>query len=100
MQCLENTQEAETRTKNKNENFFIFRDGQPVTAKNLRNCLQNALKDGGFNYRNYSLHSTRSGRAGDLMRLGVPIEMIKRLGRWKSNAVFRYLKNFITKNQF
>ena len=41
----------------------------------------------------YGTHSLRSGRTCDLYKLGLSVETIKKIGRWKSNAVFRYLKN-------
>ena len=40
----------------------------------------------------YLFHGFQSGRASDLLKLGVSVETIKKLGRWHSNAVFRYLK--------
>ena len=77
---------------NDNEQFFVFRDGSPVKAVQLRNCLKNVLKSAGFDHTLYSLHSLRSGRARDLLKLGLSVETIKKVGRWKSNAVFKYLK--------
>ena len=76
------------------DQFFVFRDGTAVTDYHMRVCLKNALIGAGFNHRLYSLQSFRSGRTGDLLKLGVPIETIKKIGRWKSNAVFKYLKYF------
>ena len=72
--------------------FFVFSDGTPVRPYHLRNCLKKALKSVGFDHKLYSVHSTRSGRAGDLLKLGVSVETIKKLGRWRSNAVFKYLR--------
>ena len=80
--------------RSRQENFFIYQDRTPVTAMDLRKCLRQALIAGGFNHENYSLHSTRSGRAGDLLRMGLSMEKIMKLGRWKSNAVFKYIKAF------
>ena len=74
------------------ENFFVFRDGSPVTATDMRKCLKKMPTIAGFDQRLYSLHSLRSGRMGDLFKLGLPIDKIKQLGHWKSNAVFRYLR--------
>ena len=75
------------------EQFFIFRDRLPVTAANIRIVLRNALERGGFDPRLYNMHGIRAGRAVDLQKLQVPIPTIKSLGRWRSNAVFTYLKN-------
>ena len=49
------------------DKFFVFRDGTSVSALNMRNCLKFTLKSAGFDNRLYSLHSIRSGRAGDLL---------------------------------
>ena len=40
----------------------------------------------------YDTHSLRIGQATDLLKANVPIDEIKRKGRWKSNAVFKYLR--------
>ena len=78
--------------KAETEPFFIFADGTPVSPKHMASCLKSMLRKAGFNKKYYGTHSLRAGRSCDLYRLGVPIETIKKLGRWKSNAVFRYLK--------
>ena len=75
-----------------NEPFFIFADGTPVQPRQMRQCLKNTLKFAGCDESLYGVHSLRSGRAGDLLDLGLSVETIKKIGRWKSNAVFRYLK--------
>ena len=74
--------------------FFVFSDGSPVKPQNLRICLKKSLKMTGFEPSLYSLHSLRSGRTVDLWKCGLSVESIKKLGRWKSNAVFKYLKCF------
>ena len=78
--------------RNENDQFFVFSDGSPVSANNLRKCLKDTLKSAGFDCRLYSVHGLRAGRAGDLIKLGVSLDTIKRIGCWKSNAVFRYFK--------
>ena len=75
------------------EPFFIFTDGLPVTPYHVTSCMKKALKDVGFNKKLYSSHSLRSGRSCDLYALGVPINKIKKLGRWTSNAVYKYIRN-------
>ena len=78
--------------KSKSENFFVFRDNSPVKASDMRACLQKTLKSAGFNHTYYGLHSLRSGRTGDMVKLGLSVDKVQRIGRWKSNAVFKYLK--------
>ena len=74
------------------EPFFIFRDGSPVQPKHMRSCLKLALMQSGFEAQYYGTHGLWAGRSCDLFKLGIPVESIKKLGRWHSNAIFRYLK--------
>ena len=74
------------------EPFFIFRDFSPVSAMQMRDTLRLMLKVGGFSHLSYCTQSLRSGRACDLLDYGLSVETIKKLGRWKSNAVYTYLK--------
>ena len=68
---------ARIEYKADDEQFFVFRDRSPVTCYQASKVLKEALKDGGFNPNNYSAHSLRAGRAGDLLKLGVSVETIK-----------------------
>ena len=77
-----------------NEKFFIFRDGTPVTQEHVRNILTSMLEKINLDALLYLFHGIRSGRACDMFKLGYTVDEIKQAGRWKSNAVFRYLKNF------
>ena len=74
------------------EPYFIFRDRSPVTQTHFRVCLRLMLKLAGFQEKFYGTHSLRAGRSCDLYKLGISVETIKKIGRWKSNTVFRYLK--------
>ena len=76
------------------EPFFIYRDKTPVRPTHMRNCLRTALSECGFNAMAYCTHSLRSGRSLDLLKLGLSVETIKKLGRWKSNTVFKYLRDY------
>ena len=78
--------------KTENEQFFIFRDGSPVHPRHISKCLKTAIAMMTLDSSLYSFHSLRIGRSTDLLRLGLSVESIKKLGRWKSNAVFKYLK--------
>ena len=75
------------------EQFFVFRDRSPVKPSHLRHVLKRALLRIGINYKLYSFHSLRIGKASQLIDLGYAIEIVKRLGRWKSNAVYKYIRN-------
>ena len=74
--------------------FFIFADGSPIKPVHLRKCLKKVIKEAGFDEKFYDSHSLRTGRTCDLLKLGLSVETIKKIGRWKSNAVFRYLKYY------
>ena len=79
------------KSKTTSEFFFIFHDGTPIRTHNVQKVLKEALHTSGFRSKLYSFHSLRSGRACDLLALGVSVETIKKLGHWKSNAVYNYL---------
>ena len=74
------------------EQFFIFSDGSKVKPSHMHTTLRTILKSAGFDPTCYCTQSFRIGRAGDLLQIGLSVETIKKLGRWKSNAVFRYLR--------
>ena len=78
--------------KRNTDPFFVHRDGTPVVPSQITKCLKEAIKRAGFDETLYSSHSLRIGRTGDLYRLGLSVETIKKLGRWCSNAVYRYLR--------
>ena len=75
-----------------NEPFFIFSDKTPVQPAHVQKCLKQALLRAHFNPSFYSFHSLRIGRTQDLLKCGLSVETIKKLGRWRSNAVFQYLR--------
>ena len=75
-----------------NEQFFVFRDHSPVRPNDARKVLKQTLKNSNINQSFYSFHSLRIGHASQLIRLGVDIEVVKRLGHWRSNAKNKYIK--------
>ena len=75
------------------EQFFVFMDKSPVSPIQVRKVLKTTIGKIGLDPTIYCFHGFRSSRAGDLLRLGVSVETIKKLGRWKSNAVFTCLRN-------
>ena len=80
--------------KHIDENLFILSDKSNVRAPMVRQLLREILNDFNLDSALYDTHSFRIGRATDLFKSGVSVENIKQLGRWKSNAVYRYLKQF------
>ena len=73
---------------NNAEQFFVFRDRSPVTPPMVCGILRRCLGRLNINPVLYNFHGIWAGRATDLLRLGVSVETIKKLGRWKSNAVY------------
>ena len=78
--------------KTEREQFFVFSDRTPIGPEQYRKTLKLCLSLAGFTKENYDTHSMRAGRSCDLLKMGVSVEMIKKLGHWKLNAVFKYLK--------
>ena len=75
------------------EPFFVFSDHSPVTPQQMRKCLKETLRLAGFNEQFYGTARFRSGRASDLLIIcKLSVSSIKKIGRWSSNAVYRYLK--------
>ena len=72
--------------------FFVFSDHSAVKAEQARKLLKKAISKIGLNAKHYDVHGLRIGRASDLIKAGYSVEEVKRLGRWKSNAVYRYIK--------
>lgn len=59
----------------------------PLTEYTFRKFFKQLLPD-----KNYGTHSLRRGGATWLLVSGVPLDMVKVLGDWKSDAVQRYIK--------
>ena len=76
------------------EEFFVFADKSPVCPHHVRNTLRSLLDRLQLDSMLYDVHSFRIGRTCDLEKFGYSIEKIKILGRWKSNAVYKYLKTY------
>ena len=76
------------------EPFFVFSDRSPVPASLLRSVLKPTLELAGFNKKLYNFQSFRIGRASDLvLKYKVDVQVLKKLGCWRSNIVYEYLRN-------
>ena len=71
--------------------LFRFEDGRPLTRPRLVTAVRDALKSAGFQPDLYSGHSFRIGAATTAAAFGVPVDVIKALGRWKSEAYQLYV---------
>ena len=67
--------------------------GSPVKAEHTRKILKEAIKNINLDETLYDMHSLRIGRASDLIKCNHTVEEVKRLGRWKSNAVYKYIRD-------
>ncbi|XP_066278616.1 uncharacterized protein [Branchiostoma lanceolatum] len=64
----------------------------PMSQAVFDNAFKRVLVQAGLNPQSYSLHSGRRGGATFAFRSGVPVELIKIQGDWRSNAYLLYLK--------
>jgi hypothetical protein len=64
--------------------------GSPATAKWWRRAIGEQLVRIGVEPRFYSGHSFRAGGATDLFVAQVPYPVIKKMGRWRSDAALKY----------
>lgn len=72
--------------------FFIHQNGSPLTRSQFTGVLAKSVRTVGLPTQIYTSHSFRIGRASDLASKGFPMDVIKKLGRWKSLAVERYIR--------
>ena len=75
-----------------NESLFVFSDRTPVMPEHMRTTLRELLVILNLNPNLYNCTSFRIGRASDLEKFGWSVPAIKRAGRWRSNAVYKYLR--------
>ena len=80
--------------RSKTEPFFVFKDFTPVMDVHMRSTLHLMLKLMGRQEDLFNCHSFRIGRSCDLLKFGVSVDTIKKLGRWSSNAVYAYLRQW------
>ena len=71
--------------------LFLLR-GQPLTRPKLVLELRKALAAAGLQPDKYAGHSFRIGAATTAAACGVPVDVIKTLGRWKSQAYQLYVR--------
>ena len=74
------------------EPFFVFRDRSPIQPGQVLKTLRDLLKNLNLRSEFYSTHSLRAGRSVDMEIFSYSISEIKTAGRWRSSAVYKYLK--------
>ena len=72
----------------------VFRkeDGDQVNRAFVASHIKRILKEMGKNECDYNTHSIRSGRTTDMLVKGVPEHLIKRTGRWRTEAFESYIR--------
>lgn len=76
--------------------LFAFEDGMPITRRWLMAQVDGLLRSIRCNPRAYSSHSFRKGGAVSLQELGVEDSIIRRTGRWRSDAFHLYVRDAST----
>ena len=72
--------------------LFVHINGAPLTQYQFRAVLKKAAYHLGWPMKGFSSHSFRIGAATSAAALGVPLDTIMELGRWKSAAVLGYIR--------
>ena len=78
--------------QHESDQFFVFKDKSPVKPQQVNWLLKKIFKAVNLDMHLYSFHSLQIGRATDMVHAGCSIDSIKLAGRWKSNAVFKYIR--------
>lgn len=73
--------------------LFTFRDNTAVTRQWFMQQVSSLLTKTGYNTLHYSSHSFRKGGAVSLQHSGATDSIIRRMGRWQSDAYHRYVKD-------
>ena len=70
-----------------------FNTNKTASLKWLRKTIKAAVQSVGMSSADYSAHSLRAGGATDLFNMKVPFFVIKKMGRWRSNAALVYFRD-------
>lgn len=72
--------------------FFCHLNAKPLTSYQFTSILHKTIKFIGLDTTSFKSHSFRIGSATHMFLQGIPEEEIKIKGRWKSNAVYSYIR--------
>lgn len=72
--------------------LFLHFNKQPITRYQFSAILKKTVSLLGLNYGSYKSHSFRIGAATEASQLGYSVEIIKKAGRWASNAYQTYVR--------
>eukprot|EP00974_Lingulodinium_polyedra_P011999 1158636-Lingulodinium_polyedra.AAC.1 len=74
-----------------NEPLFRWTDGDMVLREDLQRALERAAEAVGLPPQRFRSHSLRVGGASALLHATRQFDLVKRFGRWSSDAVHVYL---------
>ena len=92
-QLLDQYSKARGMYAKENEEFFVFRDHTPMIPNHFRQVLRDTLIQSKLNPDFYCRRAFRSGCDGDLFDKGISVKTMRKIGRWKSSAVYTYLRS-------
>ena len=72
--------------------LFQFLDGKPVSYGYASDKLHSLLVFIGLDPSKYKPHSFRIGAATSAIQMGYSDDFVRKLGRWKSDAVQGYIR--------
>ena len=92
-QLLRLYMERRQHIKDESEQLFIFTNRQPVKPVHARTILKDCIRRLGLNDDLYNVQSLHIGRASEMLKFNYSLTEIKRAGHWRSNAVYKYLRD-------
>jgi hypothetical protein len=72
--------------------LFMNAKGKPLQMDHSLTIMRQALNQAGLNGQEYGTHSLRIGGFNHYFKMKVPIEIIKTIGGWSSDAWREYLR--------
>ena len=79
--------------RDSNPGLFVYGNNSPLRKDSLSSELRKLLpRCGVTNTQNYAGHSFRIGAATSAAMAGEPEWLIRRLGRWRSDTVYQYIR--------
>ena len=77
---------------NHSDALFRLKDGSLLTRQRLQSVLRKSLTMLNLPAKHFGTHSLRIGSATAAAQAGVPVKIIKALGRWSSDCYRRYIR--------
>ena len=77
---------------NHSDVLFRLKDGSLLTRQRLQSVLRESLTMLNLPAKHFGTHSLRIGSATAAAQAGVPVKIIKALGRWSSDCYRRYIR--------